>query len=86
MREKEFKKKYKGIKMHKFVPRLENELKDSIRRRQDWTMTALDCEEKYQSGKPERRVIFFLQTALTCFLCFLLVMFNLYIIRGFIRW
>lgn len=81
---KDFYRKYKGIKMYKFVPLLENELKETIRRKNEWISTALDYEEKYQEIKSDNKLFLFLHISLLCFLIFLFVSFNVFIIRSFL--
>lgn len=48
MRKREFDKKYKGIKMHKFVPKLEYEIKKQIERKDDWIKTCFKIKEDYK--------------------------------------
>jgi hypothetical protein len=82
MNQKIFRKKYRGIKLYKYVPFLEKELKDTIRSKLFWIEAATDAQEKYESERSDKLVLF-LQVSLICFLAFLLVMFNVFIIRRF---
>lgn len=76
----QFNRKYKGIKMHKYVPLLENQVKEEITRRKDWMEKCFEFKDEIKDLIHERRYLLFLIILLVLSFSFNTIM--MIILRG----
>jgi hypothetical protein len=77
-----FYKKYKGIKMNKYVPLLERELEKTFKSRWEWICAALDLKEKIDNEEYKQEVrVMPMPEVILIMLFLLLVGFNLIAIK-----
>jgi len=78
MKKSQFNKKYKEIKMYKYVPLLEKEIRRQINQKYDWMETAVELEDtKKEILKTTIPELSFIA------ICSILVAFNYFIIVRF---